>query len=61
MASTKVSFAWDDPLQLDQQLTSDERAVRVVGIAVGDARGIWKVAVPAVQRLDPAVQVRWRE
>ncbi|MFZ2298825.1 MAG: acyl-CoA dehydrogenase [Aquabacterium sp.] len=25
---TKASFQWDDPLQLDQQLTDDERAVR---------------------------------
>ncbi|HEV2611311.1 MAG TPA: acyl-CoA dehydrogenase, partial [Noviherbaspirillum sp.] len=28
MASSKVQFHWDDPLLLDQQLTSEERAVR---------------------------------
>ncbi|MBT9488726.1 MAG: acyl-CoA dehydrogenase family protein, partial [Rubrivivax sp.] len=25
---TKARFAWDDPLQLDGQLTADERAIR---------------------------------
>ena len=28
MTSTPARFVWDDPLLLDQQLTSDERAVR---------------------------------
>ncbi|MGC9236658.1 MAG: acyl-CoA dehydrogenase family protein, partial [Thiomonas sp.] len=28
MSTTRPVFAWDDPLQLDAQLTADERAVR---------------------------------
>ena len=28
MATTKAHFHWDDPLLLDQQLTSDERQIR---------------------------------
>src|ERR1700752_3830275 len=33
MPSTKTAFHWDDPLLLDQQLTSDERAVREAAAA----------------------------